>query len=861
MLNRILAKGAVLALAASLLIPAASAAASSPQPAAASTTTTLAGARPGVPTTGAGGSMSPSVLTAASAGLNWVDGGVNSNAWYCNFDAFNPCSSYGWINAWTGYLPMTDAYGAVTGQYPQAGDTYYMHVVLGMVGNPAAGGDVPIIYVYLPDNTSLAIDASHPMYCFMNGVTYTGSVGTCASGGPNQVGQAELPSYGTWEVQFPVRSTGALNGITYPNSYVRNINQYAIASFTSGADQYDKAPVYVAPFAPPDTTITSSPAASTSSTSASFSFTATMASADFSCRLDGGAWGACTSPKTYAALAAGSHTFQVASYDAGIDGGGYVWWNHVDPAPASYTWTIASATPPSYSLNASTYSVNEGAGSLAITVKRAGSTAASSSVTLSTGSGTATSGADFTAVNQTVNFAIGATSAVVNVPILNDATAESAETFSVALSSPSAGSSLGAPSSATVTIADNETPTFNLAATSATVSEGAGSLVVTVKRSGSTAASNTVVIKTAGGTATSGSDFTAVSKTLTFGAGVSSLNVTLPITQDVAAEGAESLTVGLSSPSSGTVLGTQRSETVTIADDETTPTFYLSSTSATVSEGAGSLVVTVKRSGSTAASNTVVIKTAGGTATSGSDFTAVSKTLTFGAGVSSLNVTLPITQDVAAEGAESLTVGLSSPSSGTVLGTQRSETVTIADDETTPTFYLSSTSATVSEGAGSLVVTVKRSGSTAASNTVVIKTAGGTATSGSDFTAVNQTLTFGAGVTSVNVAVPIVNDALNEGDEGFSLSLSTPSAGTAVGTQKSETVVIADNETTPVFFLSGVSPSVRRARVRSRSPSSAPARPPRATRWSSRLPGGRQPRAPTSPRSARPSRSPQASQA
>ena len=159
-----------------------------------------------------------------------------------------------------------------------------------------------------------------------------------------------------------------------------------------------------------------------------------------------------------------------------------------------------------------------------------------------------------------------------------------------------------------------------------------------------------------------------------------------------------------------------------------------------------------------------------------------------------MTVTVPITQDATAEGNESFTATLSAPSSGTVLGTQKTASVTITDDEATPTFYMATTWASVSEGAGSLTVTVKRSGSSAASNTVVIKTAGGTATSGADFTAVSKTLTFAAGVTSLTVTVPITNDALKESAEAFTVGLSTPSAGSIVGTQKTQTVSIADND-------------------------------------------------------------------
>jgi hypothetical protein len=91
----------------------------------------------------------------------------------------------------------------------------------------------------------------------------------------------------------------------------------------------------------PDTSITASPAVVTNQTGASFSFSATEA-ATFQCQIDGGALAACTSPKVYAGLAAGSHTFSVVATDA---------VGNVDPTPASFTWTV-DLTPPDTTITA-----------------------------------------------------------------------------------------------------------------------------------------------------------------------------------------------------------------------------------------------------------------------------------------------------------------------------------------------------------------------------------------------------------------------------------------------------------------------------------------------------------------------------
>jgi hypothetical protein len=91
---------------------------------------------------------------------------------------------------------------------------------------------------------------------------------------------------------------------------------------------------------PPQTVLDAAPIGTTSSGTATFGFHATdalsQAGTTFQCQLDGGAWGACTSPQSYFNLADGSHTFSVQA----IDGAG-----NVDTTGQTISWTINSALP------------------------------------------------------------------------------------------------------------------------------------------------------------------------------------------------------------------------------------------------------------------------------------------------------------------------------------------------------------------------------------------------------------------------------------------------------------------------------------------------------------------------------------
>jgi hypothetical protein len=86
---------------------------------------------------------------------------------------------------------------------------------------------------------------------------------------------------------------------------------------------------------PPDTPITSGPPASGKSNTATFTFESTEPGSTFECSLDGGPFGACSSPYTTGQLAVGRHVLEVRAIDAA---------GNVDPTPSVYVFEVAPAT-------------------------------------------------------------------------------------------------------------------------------------------------------------------------------------------------------------------------------------------------------------------------------------------------------------------------------------------------------------------------------------------------------------------------------------------------------------------------------------------------------------------------------------
>jgi hypothetical protein len=85
------------------------------------------------------------------------------------------------------------------------------------------------------------------------------------------------------------------------------------------------------------------PAANTQSPSATFDLASNEPGSTFECRLDGALFGSCTTPVSYAALADGTHTFDVRATDPA---------GNLDSSPASYTWKIDNVAPSTPTLTA-----------------------------------------------------------------------------------------------------------------------------------------------------------------------------------------------------------------------------------------------------------------------------------------------------------------------------------------------------------------------------------------------------------------------------------------------------------------------------------------------------------------------------
>ena len=421
------------------------------------------------------------------------------------------------------------------------------------------------------------------------------------------------------------------------------------------------------------------------------------------------------------------------------------------------------------------------------------------------GTGTATSGTDYTAISAgTLTFAAGETAKTLTVLVTGDTTDEPDETVVVSLSG--AANAAISTASGTGTITDDDgAPSLSI--DSPRVGEGdsgTASLEFTVSLGAASGRQVTVGYADAGtGTATSGTDYTAISAgTLTFAAGETAKTLTVSVTGDTTDEPDETVVVSLSGAANAAI--STASGTGTITDDDGEPSLSIDSPS--VGEGDSGTVgleFTVSLGAASGRQVTVGYADAGtGTATSGTDYTAISAgTLTFAAGETAKTLTVLVTGDTTDEPDETVVVSLSGAVNAAI--STASGTGTITDDDGEPS--LSIDSPRVGEGDSgtvSLEFTVSLGAASGRQVTVGYADAGtGTATSGTDYTAISAgTLTFAAGETAKTLTASVTGDTTDEPDETVVVSLSG-AANAAISTA-SGTGTITDDDATPTVTLS-----------------------------------------------------------
>ena len=419
-----------------------------------------------------------------------------------------------------------------------------------------------------------------------------------------------------------------------------------------------------------------------------------------------------------------------------------------------------------------------------VTAMLSGKSSVAVTLTVAAAAGADTVPGDFTVTtNKTLTIAAGATTSTGAVTITAVDNDVDAPNKSVTVSATASGGGVANPGNQTLTITDDEgVPTVTLALDPTTINESGNgnSSTVTAMLSGKSNAAVTLTVAAAAGANTAAGDFTlSTTTTLTIAAGATTSAGTVTITAVDNDIDAPNKTVTVSATASGGSVANPADQTLTITDDEGTPTVTLVLTPTTIDESGddNASTVTAMLSGKSSAAVTVTVSVPNDAPVTLSNNAALS--IAAGATTSTGAVTITAVDNNV--DAPNKTVTVSATATGRDVANPTSQTLTINDDDAAPTGITLSvdtngaedgTPSTVAEDAGATVVTVTATvnGTTryVDAKTVAVSVDDDTAASPADYAAVtgfNITIAAGAASQTGSFTVTPVDDDLDEANE------------------------------------------------------------------------------------------------
>ncbi|MFZ1414109.1 MAG: Calx-beta domain-containing protein [Defluviicoccus sp.] len=336
----------------------------------------------------------------------------------------------------------------------------------------------------------------------------------------------------------------------------------------------------------------------------------------------------------------------------------------------------------------------------------------------------------------------------------------------------------------------------------------------TVSRTGDTSAAAAVdyAVTGSGANAADAGDFldnVLASGTVTFNAGQASRTLNIRVSEDTALEPDEGFTVTLSNQSGDYVLGTATADGLIQNDDQAFSVAALDADKAEGNTGNTPFTFTVSRTGDTDQAATVDYAVSSATANA-ADFGGALPTgqVSFAANETSKTVTVNVSGDTDVEADEPFTVTLANQSSGTIA--QATAQGTIRNDDSGISIAARNSAdqaeGTDPDGAAPFTTrnfgfTLSRTGDVSQAVTVnyAVTGSGANAADGADFfnsVLPSGTWTLDAGQASRNFNIRVAEDVTIEPDEGFTVTLSNPTAGildqaTAEGTIRNDDTTIA----------------------------------------------------------------------
>ena len=447
---------------------------------------------------------------------------------------------------------------------------------------------------------------------------------------------------------------------------------------------------------------------------------------------------------------------------------------NIDVLPIAFTDNQAEVTiidddQPDISIDDAT--INEDAGSVALTVSLSNSASTPIQIDYSTADDTAVQTEDYSLISGTLTFAPGEVTKTIIVPITDDYQAEEQEQFFVNLSNlqTSIPDSSIQKSKSVITILDNDQ--YYLTIDDQTVNEADGTATLTVTLDRALPALLTVDYSTLNQSATNSNDYQETSGTLTIASGALTGTITVPINDDQTAEDLETFLINLINPQStgGDVSLTKSQGQISITDNDQAG---ISIHDVVINEGVSYVLVTITLDQPAETEINVGYSTSGQTATSSVDFRSTSGTLTFAPGETSKQITVSLINDNLVEADETFLVTLDLNNQQNSADVQLADSQGVVTIKETDQAHMYIQDVSVDESTSTAVVIVYLDYYMDTVFSVDYTTADLTAVSPDNYQATSGTLTFNLNQKQQAVYVPIIDNSLIDDDKSFLINLS-----------------------------------------------------------------------------------------
>lgn len=353
----------------------------------------------------------------------------------------------------------------------------------------------------------------------------------------------------------------------------------------------------------------------------------------------------------------------------------------------------------------------------------------------------------------------------------------------------------------TVTVVSNAPPKVSIADVSiAEGDSGTTTLDVTVQLDAAPSSEVSVLVTTSDLSAVAGEDYTQKSERVAFAAGATTATFSIAIAGDTAPERDERFRLLLTEPQGLEIADNMAVVTITNDDEGTVPTVSIADATVNEDDASGAAVFVISLSEASVLPVTVEYSTVSDTATANVDFTPTIGTAVIPAGETSVEVSVPITNDTLIESDERFRMRLVDSFNATIADNEAIGT--IVDDDLAVVSIGDASVLEGDSGTTNLVFPVTLDQASPEAITITYSTADGTATAPDDYTAVSGgTLVIAAGATTGEIVITVNGDEDVEANETLTVSIDSVSSAGEIG-DGSATGTITNDDGTPTLSIS-----------------------------------------------------------